>query len=497
MWEQIQSNKRRTWVLVFSMLLLLLTLGFLIGVAVVPSLENMSSETPGISINPIGGLLGVVIAFGVWAVMATVSYFQGDSILLSMSGARRIKKEDHPQLYNVVEEMTIASSLPKVPNVYIVDDMALNAFATGRKPENASVAVTAGLLGKLNRDQLQGVVAHEVGHIVNRDVLLMTMAGVMVGSIVVISDIFLRGMFHGSRYRSSKRSKGGGGGSGQAALLILAVVFAVLAPILAQCIYMAISRRREYLADASATVYTRYPEGLAGALEAISGDRLPLESANRATAPMYIINPLRGAKSFASSLSRTHPPTEDRIRILRSMAGGVSFANYQTAWSKAQGKAAGHLPQSALAGGEEAAIREAHPDAIKQEEDARKRKRDAGDLLRNLNEFVFLNCLCGLKLKLPPDFKKDHLDCPKCNRKLAVPTAQLAALAVVSDAIGKPGSESQVPKPQEPEAPLEITRKSGEWMTFKCPCGGTKTLSPDFGGTRTWCPKCNREIHVK
>ncbi|MFC1736920.1 M48 family metalloprotease, partial [Candidatus Hydrogenedentota bacterium] len=182
MWEQIRSNRRKSVALVFVMALLLLVLGYVAGEAIIPG----------------GGLVGLAAAFVIWMVMTTVTYFQGDNILLAVAGAKKIEHADHPQLFNVVEEMCIASGQAKVPAVYIIDDMGLNAFATGRNPDRSAVAVTAGLLGALNRDELQGVIAHEMSHIINRDVLFMTMVGVMVGSIILIADVFLRTMFYSS-----------------------------------------------------------------------------------------------------------------------------------------------------------------------------------------------------------------------------------------------------------------------------------------------------------
>ncbi len=211
--------------------------------------------------------------------------------------------------------MKISAGLPTMPKIYIINEVAPNAFATGIKPENSAVAVTAGLLARLNRDELQGVIAHEVSHIVNRDVMFMTFAGIMLGSIVLISEVFLRSLWFGGGRYSSKSSKSSG--QGQMIIMIVAIVFAILAPILAQLLYFAISRKREYLADASAVRYTRYPEGLASALEKISDNTIELKTANKVTAPMYIVNPLKPKGQKLSDLTSTHPPISERIRILK------------------------------------------------------------------------------------------------------------------------------------------------------------------------------------
>ena len=399
MWEQIRANKRKSFVLVVTMALLLAVLGFVIGEAVARG----------------AGMLGLLIAGAVWLVMALVSYFQGGRILMAASAARRIQKQDYPQLFNVVEEMQIAAGLSKMPEVYIIEDMSPNAFATGRDPDHAAVAVTSGLLVKLNRDQLQGVIAHEISHITNRDVLFMTMLGVMLGAIVMVSEVFLRGLFYGSRGSRRGRSSSKGGGQAQVIFMIVAVVLAILAPILARLIYFAASRRREYLADANAAVLTRYPEGLASALEAISGDPRPLAAANRATAPMYISNPLQKGTRAAAGMFTTHPPIQERVRILRGLGGTVSYADYQRSWSAVSGKSAASLPASALAGAAPLQVRDAAPEPSNPVP-AKHRAREVGDVLRRLNGFQFIPCSCGLRIKLPPGFKGNGIRCPRCRK---------------------------------------------------------------------------------
>lgn len=395
MWEQIRANKWKSAGLVVVVAALLFALGYAIGEAAAPG----------------AGILGLAAAGVVWFVLSLVAYFQGDSILLSVSGARRIEKNDHPRLFNVVEEMTIAAGLPKMPDVYIIEDPALNAFATGRSPDRAAVAVTSGLLDRLTRDQLQGVVAHEMSHVINRDVLFMTMVGIMVGAIVMIADTFVRGMFRSSRYHHT-RSRRGGGGGGNAVMILVALVLAILAPLLARLVYFAASRRREYLADANGAVLTRYPEGLASALEVIAADATPPASANRATAPMYIVNPLRAHGGEGWSPFSTHPPTAERIRILRGMAGSASFGEYQRAWEQVGGTQAGRLPASALALTATPAIRPPQPETP---EEPRVRRRETGDFLRRSANYAFVECPCGLRLKVPPDYR-GTVECPRCHR---------------------------------------------------------------------------------
>ena len=422
MWEAIEKNRSRSRWLISLMGAVLVGLGFAIGMIFDPGM---------------GGAIGAGAALVLWLVMLTVALASGDKVLLLSSRAHQIERADAPQLWNVVEEMTIASGLPKRPRIYIMDTDVPNAFAVGT-PENAAVAVTSGLMMRLSRDELQGVVAHEIGHIRNQDTRFLTQAGVMLAAIVIVADIFLRTMFY-TGGRTRRRSGGGGGGQAQALLMILAILLAILAPILAQMLYFACSRRREYLADASAARFTRYPEGLASALEKISrGVQKGGMEANRAVAPMYIINPLKGA-SAAHSLFSTHPPTEERVRILRSMAGGAGFGAYEAAYAKSAGK--GLIGQRTLKEADAPALRGAsaesdEPDAVKQ--------REAVDILHRMNGMLFLACACGLKMKIPPTFKGKTVDCPRCGKHLPVRAAAMAAATVGAlDAAERAERESQ------------------------------------------------------
>ena len=250
--------------------------------------------------------------------MTLFSLFGGAGTLLAMSGAKPIEKRDAPQLFNVVEELSIAAGVP-MPKVYVINDTAPNAFATGRSPKKAAVAITSGLLSKLRRDQLQGVMAHELSHIRHHDILFAMMMAVMVGVVVLMCDFFWRAAFFGGGRR--RRSRDRGGGQAQAIIAIVALLLAILAPILAKIIQLAVSRQREYLADAGAVELTRDPEGLASALETIAADPEPLEAANRATQHLYIVNPLQKAAGSRrrSSLFSTHPDIHERIARLRAM----------------------------------------------------------------------------------------------------------------------------------------------------------------------------------
>jgi len=396
MWEQIRSNRIRSVVLVIGMGALLFVVGYFLGLYFFES-----------------GIGGLLIAIALWLIMTLLGYFQGDSILLATAGAKKISHDDHPRLYNIVEEMRIASGLPKTPDIYIIDDPSLNAFATGRDPNKAAVAITSGLLKQLNRDELQGVMAHEISHIKNKDVLLMAMTSVLLGTIVMISWYGSRIMIYGG---GGSRRSSSSGGAAQGIIMIVALLLMILAPIFAQLIYFAISRKREYLADASAAMYTRYPEGLASALEKLGASTSQLKSANQATAPMYIVNPFRKKGREATDLSSTHPPLSERIRILRAMGGGASFIDYDNAYKQVRNGKGSIIPASAMSlAGESAKISSRGP-AV--EDPGRlERTRETSDLMWKLSNYKSIDCLCGTKLRVPPHFEEKTIQCPHCGRQ--------------------------------------------------------------------------------
>ena len=316
--------------------------------------------------------------------------------------------------------MSIAAQLPKMPRVFIVDDPSPNAFAVGRDPNKASVAVTIGLLRMLNRDELQGVVAHEIGHIKNRDVALMTTAGIMLGAIVILADLGMRAMWFGGGARRSRDDSGGGGGA-QAIMMIVALIFMILSPILAQLIYFALSRRREYLADASGAMYTRWPEGLASALEKLGGTSIPQADQNRVTAPMYIVRPLRQNehRSLSSAFS-THPPLEKRIAVLRGMGQNADFRAYDQAYSQVTGKhvvGARTLSASGPVGAES-------PPGAAEHETPHRRLRAASDAYLAGAGYQRRACdNCGATLKIPQARQGDRLACPRCGASAYADTA--------------------------------------------------------------------------
>jgi heat shock protein HtpX len=321
MYEQIARNKRDSVLLVAVIVAILVTLGFAIGVA------WGHSYGAGLGFLGVFGLVSIV-----WSL---IGYYSGASIVLAASHAQRITRDQAPVLWDVVEEMSIAAGIP-MPAVYVIPDAAPNAFATGRDPKHASVAATAGLLQMMSRDELQGVIAHEMSHVRNFDIRFATLVGVLVGMIALIADFFLRSSFF---FGGGRRSSNDSGGAG-AIFFVIAIVLAILAPFFAWMVQLAVSRHREYLADASGVQLTRNPLGLAHALQKIAGDPRPLQVATRATAHLYIANPLKGRKTRESAgFFDTHPPIQKRIQILLDMAhaGGGAVAPPSTAPQQAPG----------------------------------------------------------------------------------------------------------------------------------------------------------------
>jgi heat shock protein HtpX len=295
MYEQIASNKRKSFLLVFFFILFVFLLAWVF--------EQLAGMGTG----------GLVLAFVIASISAFAGYYASDKIVLTISRARPATKEEFPYLYNVVEGLAIAAGIP-APRCYVIEDTAPNAFATGRNPKNSVICVTTGLLEKMNRAELEGVISHEMSHIKNYDVLVQTLTVVMVGVIALLSDWILRSFLWGGR-RKGGRDKGGAG----AILIVVGLILAALSPIISQLIRLAISRKREFLADASGAMLTRYPPGLASALRKLDADTEPLEAANKATAHLYIVNPLKDLKGTVNKLFSTHPPIEERIAALEKM----------------------------------------------------------------------------------------------------------------------------------------------------------------------------------
>jgi heat shock protein HtpX len=308
-YDQIAANRRNSFLLALAVVALLGALGFSIGYALTGEL--------------CGGIGTTLLAVAVGVVVSLGSYFAGDQLVLTVSGAKEIDEASAPQLFNVVRELSLAANVP-MPRVYVIDDTAPNAFATGRDPGHASLAITTGLLQKLDREELQGVIAHEMSHVRNLDIRFSLIVGVLVGSIALLADFFLRWTWWGGGRRS--RSDRDGGGGLQAVMVVVAIVLAVVAPIIARLVQLAVSRQREYLADASSVELTRNPAGIERALAKIAADTEVLEVANRATQHLYFTNPIKKFEERSANLFSTHPAIVDRINRLRQLTGEQPLA---------------------------------------------------------------------------------------------------------------------------------------------------------------------------
>ena len=302
MYEQIASNKRKTFLLIFGAIVLLGAVGYVLGLFYA------------------SGVVGLVGAVALALVMSLVSFFSGDRIVLASTRAKEVTPQEQPRLHNIVEGLSIAAGIPK-PRVYLVPEQAPNAFATGRNPEHSSIAVTEGLLATMNRVELEGVIGHELSHVVDRDMLVGTIVATLIGAVVLISEFFMRSWWWGG-FRGRRGGDSGGGGA-EAIVFAVGLVLLVLAPIIGQIVRLAVSRQREYLADAQGAMLTRYPPGLASALRKIQANSgIPMRSANNATAHLWLNQPSRVQGEGMGTLEKlfaTHPPIEERIRRLEEM----------------------------------------------------------------------------------------------------------------------------------------------------------------------------------
>ncbi len=458
MWQQIEDNKHKSIMLIFIMLAVLLVLGAAVGVCflcfvdppMADSFETLSPQELSAIYESMG--FGMFFAFVAWAIMLIVAFCEGKNAVLSLNHANKIPDGANKVLENIVEEMTIASGLPKKPELYIIDSPMPNAFATGMNPENSAIAVTTGLLTTLDRDELQGVVAHEMAHIVNRDTMYMLFAAIMLGTVVWLADFVARALFRSSagssRSSSKSSSSSGGGGAAILIIMIVALVIMVIAPIVARILYFSISKKREYLADACAAQFTRYPQGLATALAKISGSPLMDKEADKISSAMYIVNPLsslderydkpaKGRRFVRDGLFSTHPATVNRISVLEAMAG-ADFNAYNEAFKKVSGRRKPVLAKEELKGTKPLKIKKTadvlagavagaviasggvEQKAKSPKEEKRERSREAMDTVWKANNFIFKECSCGTTLKFPQEYKGQEIACPHCKALIKV-----------------------------------------------------------------------------
>ncbi len=465
MWELIRINKRKSLFVLILMFILMVSLSGAVGAGFYAA-------------DWVTGMLwGALIGVILWAVQSAVAYFAGDDIVLHFNMAVVVTPESYPQLYNIVEEMKIAAGLAVMPEIYIVQSAGLNAFATGIRSEKTAICVTSGLVENLNRDELQGVIAHEMSHILNRDVLFMTFAGVMLGTITMLSNVMLRGTVLSNSNNRRSRKKGGFSG-GHPVVILIILLFAIVAPILARIFYFTISKKREYLADASAARLTRYPIGLASALQKIA-KHSSVDFVSKITAPMFIVNPrFAGGDEDSLFAASTHPPIYKRIAILTQLqhGGKVSLENYQKLYEK-ELETSGLFSKTSLESDKSEAVRAESAEKITEFTESRK---EVADVILANTGFKILTCECGLKIKLPPSDLRMKVVCPRCRKELSV--SGESALAAENG-----GNE------------LVFRRKNkNSWESFPCQCGNfTFQLSPLFRGTYAVCKRCGTKVKIE
>lgn len=462
MWELIRINKRKSLFVLILMFILMVSLSGAIGAGFY-------------SFDWVKGMLwGALIGILLWAIQAAVAYFAGDDIVLHFNMAVVVTPESYPQLYNIVEEMKIAAGLAVMPEIYIIESTGMNAFATGIRPEKTAVCVTRGLVENLNRDEIQGVIAHEMSHILNRDVLFMTFAGVMLGTITMLSNVMLRGTVFANSGNRRSRKKGGFSG-GHPVMILIILLFAIVAPVLARIFYFTISKKREYLADASAARLTRYPVGLASALQKIA-KHSSVDFVSKITAPMFIVNPqFAGADEDSVFSGSTHPPVYKRIAILTQLqhGGKVSLENYQKLYEK-ELSTSGLFSKTTLESDKSEAVRAESTEKFTES------RTDVADVILANTGFKIVTCECGLKIKLPPSDLRMKVVCPRCRKELAVSGQSTAET-------GNGGDE------------LVFRRKNkNSWESFPCQCGKfTFQLSPLFRGTYAVCKRCKTKVRIE
>lgn len=518
LWELIERNRRQSAALVFIMGILLVGVGLVIGFAIVPV--------------PAAALIGGAITFCLWLVLTLLAFYAGDKAVLSIAGAKPVTHKEFPVLCNVVDEMAIAGGLPR-PKVYVIDDSAPNAFATGKNHQTAALAVTTGLLERLNRDELQGVIAHEMSHIRHQDVRYMTLIVIMFGTIVLLCDMFRRLAWYSGGFGNSNRRSSRRGGGGHVVILLIALVLAVIAPILARLLYLAVSRRREYLADAGACELSRYPEGLASALEKIANyTGSQLHGANRAMAHMYIANPLKVREKRYSRFNSTHPPIDERVKILRSVAGGSpSLSSYQLAFRNVTGarkplmsskadqigdtrtfekrieKEESGTPATASVGPAsagyglrgsifESRLRPAPGDTSRTEDERKKQ------FLGMATAAALLTCTrCGKQNDVPKDNTEKFIKCAACGQLMQAPGTDLMTAIAAGAMFGQggpaPSSGHQAPAGTRVSIDSILGKNAAEQPAQPVQQRGTDPAAPEDGEKQALKERLNKNFDAK
>ena len=421
--ELIRKNKLKSVYLLVFTILIVTVVGFILGdVIYTMFIPDWIADYEARRLSFSLGFAGVI---GLLEILQIYFVFKGKPrLLFNRLGMNVAERTKFQKLHNVIAEMTIAAGLSQTPVAYVIPSRTLNAMAFGSSPENCAIAVTAGLLAVCNRDELQGVIAHELSHIINRDALLLKVCRNSLGMVEVLRDVMLRSIYWGSIGRLNYRVSSGKSRSSRAHLILLlfGVIFALLAPILVEVIYLTISREREYLADAVAAELTRYPVGLASALTKIAYSTHSMDDIDKVTSASFITQP-RGDASITSKGTRTHPPIWNRIRILRLMSGGAGYIDYQKAYNAVMLKNPGFMPGSMKGDKVSIPLRmaEAMPDEPGGVDNLEELSILANggrtdDIFRLTEGFRFIDCECGMKIKVPADNDKFEIKCPRCGR---------------------------------------------------------------------------------
>ena len=513
--ELIRKNQRKSIYLLITSFVILLIVGFVLGSLFYTYLAprrgaDYASSRIWFALI-FAGFIGLVELVQIYLI-----FNSKPRSLFKQLGLKEANQTQFSKLNNVIAEMSIAAGLGKVPEAYVIPSKAANAMAFGTSPETGAIAVTAGLLAICNRDELQGVVAHELSHLINKDSMLLEVCRSTLGMVIVLRDVMLRSLYWGSlgkgSYRTSNRSSGKGNSGLGLVLMIIGVIFAILAPILIQLIYFSLSREREYLADAVSARLTRYPAGLASALTKIAYSTATLEKIDKISAAAFIDQPY-GDVVVTSKGTRTHPPIWNRIKILRKMSGGAGYLDYRKAYEEVVNAKAGFMPESVAASTTKLPLRMAEllvgeQSMVTSEEEMAAFTGDVRteDVIRLTEDYGFIDCDCGLKIKIPSGYDKYEIKCPRCGRRHILAENMQDTLAAMLDETKGSGAaaagiireileDNGEPDYRREKEQTYVRDKRG-WQEIQCKCGGKVQLSPTFIGKFISCRKCKRRINI-
>ncbi|MCF7912496.1 MAG: M48 family metalloprotease [Candidatus Cloacimonetes bacterium] len=512
--ELIRANKLKSVYLLVLTILIVMAVGYILGdIIYTMYIPVRSLEYEGKRIIFSLGFAGLT---GLLEILQIYFVFTGKPrLLFNRLGMNVAERTKFQKLHNVISEMTIAAGLSQTPVAYVIPSRTLNAMAFGSSPDSCAIAVTAGLLAVCNRDELQGVIAHELSHIINRDALLLEVCRNSLGIVEVLREFMLRSIYWSPVGRLNYRISSGKGRSSGAHLIFLlfGIIFTLIAPILVNVIYLTISREREYLADAVSAKLTRYPVGLASALTKIAYSTHSIDDIDKVTSAAFISQP-RGDMTITGKGSRTHPPIWNRIRILRLMSGGAGYIDYQKAYNAVMLQNPGFMPGSMRGdiAGIPLRMAEAMPDEPGGVDSLKEMSilADEGridDIFRLTEGYRFIDCQCGMKIKVPVDYDKFEIKCPRCGKihKLgenmaSLLTAMLDESAVTGETAAAEIIREVLTEKNEPDYSSEeeqtYVKVENSWQEILCKCGSKVQISPNFLGRFISCRKCKRRINI-